>query len=158
MFVSIIFTGMGTLFALVGLNILISGDFEGVIFFGMGSLFACVGLWLLKNHLAAKKVRRDIIKNGRKHYGVIVDYSDDTSVYINGIPQANIVVKYMPYDKEMTGHFKTDSTNTSQYPIGSTVCIYEWKNQYAWDKKIVRYPNGATLQEAHEEKTVYIEQ
>lgn len=155
---SLAFAIAGTIVIFAGLTTIGSDIIAGVILFCVGALFAFAGFYLLAKTIKQRKVRQDIIKNGRKIYGTIVDYSDNTSMYINNIPLAYIVVKYTPYDVEMTGHFKTDSTNTSKYPIGSTVCIYEWHGQHAWDKKIVQYPSQDTMRENQEKQTIYIEQ
>ena len=82
--------------------------------------------------------RKRIMNNyDHKYSGKIVDYCDDENgLAINGMPFASIIVEYAKDCKKCKTKFSLDSTDTSKYPIGSYIYIYEKNNELTWDKKI----------------------
>ncbi len=140
-FMSTIFMGLGAIVLIISVNTCVeAGLFAGIIPGIVGALFFCVGCHLFLTELNIRRNRTVIIAKGTKHLGKIIDYEDDTSLYVNGVPLAFVVVEYAPKGEVITGLFKTNSTNPSKWPIGSTVYIYEYKGQYAWDRKLLSKP------------------
>lgn len=143
MFVWLMFAGMGTLFVCVGIYLMTQGlDFMSIFWTGFSSIFMIMGWHGVIREIEGNLHKKNIIKNGKRHLGKIVDYEDDYSMTVNGVPLAYVVVEFTPYGEVVKGKFKTGSTMPSKWPIGSTVYIYELDKEYAWDKKIVKVDPG----------------
>jgi hypothetical protein len=134
----VIFVGMGTIVLVAGLSTIeTDGLLPNLLPIGMGVLFISIGITLLVGDLKARRRRKAVISNGIKHLGKIIDYADDTSVIVNGIPQVLIVVEYAPKGEVIHETFQTNSTKTHPWPIGSYVNIYEHNGMFEWDRKIL---------------------
>lgn len=74
---------------------------------------------------------------------VIVDYSDDMSLFINGVPLLKIICK-----DESTGMLYELSTGTTcelKYPIGVYVTLYELNGYVTLDKNSIKKTGGYTI-------------
>lgn len=78
---------------------------------------------------------------GRKFLGVIVDYDDDTSMYVNGMPLLSIVMKA---DIGGTAQFigcSTKQCDESKYPKGAFIDFYFLGGDIYIDPETVRVTN-----------------
>lgn len=109
-------------------------DFTVLVFVFMGAVATLIGGKFLALEYGQEKFRKIAIANGKKIRGEIIDYADDTSLIINGVPVAFIVVKFEKDGKEEIGKFRTGSTDPGQWPIGLRVDLYEYEGDIVWDK------------------------
>lgn len=79
-----------------------------------------------------KNIRKNTLKNGTflcRAY--IVDYQDDTTVIVDGMPWLSIVCKDV--DRDTYYVLDTQQTGEEDYPIGATLDIYKWKDNMTYD-------------------------
>ncbi len=121
----IIFTSVGGICLLaIGIPAYITQD---MLLFLIGLLFAVVfggvGIGFLIYYNLSKKKLREVIELGTKYWGRIVEYGDDTSFYVNGVPGLDVFVE-CDYNGEMrTYRISTRQTKENLYPLGATCQI-----------------------------------
>lgn len=89
----------------------------------LGGVFITVGVLLIVACTQVGRKNRYLVKNGTKVWGVIVDYEDDHSLIINGIPAYSIIVKCIIDGKTKICQLKTGRSNEIYYPIGSSIML-----------------------------------
>lgn len=117
------------------------GFFVGGICFLLGAVFGAIGGGILINLIKQISKAKDIEKHGIKFEGKIYGYIDDKSFTMNGDYLVNTKVHYFDKDHiEREGIIQTRFTKgTSDFPIGATIDIIEYKGKYTWVPGSVRF-------------------
>lgn len=155
----------GVIFGGVGLFIMILGIIIGIaveiplfmaIMIPLGFLFFAIGMGFIIAIISGKKSSNSILNKGTKYVGKIYSYSDDTSVIVNGQYRVNIKVRY--FDKQGIEREALVPTKfirgNSDFPIGSTIDIYEYNGKYTWGKGSVRYETIPREEELMDDKPI----
>lgn len=82
-----------------------------------------------------RKRVKEIISKGIYYIGKIIDYDDDYSVTINDRPLVSVVVKFIEDAEEKEMVFTTGSSRSSRFPIGTTIYVYKYEEEYAATRK-----------------------
>lgn len=103
-----------------GIWYVIDGDPDGILMSVTGLVFVFFGIVLIVSYVRRINTDNRTLKYGRAIPNcVIVDYSDDMSLFINGVPLLKIICK-----DESTGMLYELSTGTTcelKYPIGAYI-------------------------------------
>ncbi|MBP3237566.1 MAG: hypothetical protein J6M24_00555 [Lachnospiraceae bacterium] len=126
-----IFAFVGTLIACIMIP---AGLGNGMLFMAliglvMGACFGGVGYYMIYLGIKMRKKRKNAFALGKKIHGVIIDYEDDNSVRINGVPLLVVIVR-----AEIEGKFRDFGVNTHQikedvYPRGAECDIFLYENE-----------------------------
>lgn len=138
LFGGLMFAGVGSLFVLVGLFIILPTDFGmGLFWIVFSSIFVAVGIKLIYNDLNKKKRDKITVRDGHKIPNCkIVEYDDDRSILINGVPLLKIIC--LDESTQMVYNMDTGTTDERKYPIGSYIDLYELNGYVTIDKNSVR--------------------
>ena len=137
-----ILAAMGAFFIMIGLTVsAIFTAIEGVSVFALiPMLFVVIGIGFVLGVAIQKNKKRKILRKGKKYAAKIYGYVKDTSILVNGSYPTNVKVHY--FDEK---HVEREAiiptgfpTGSSQYAIGMTMDIYEYKGKYSWDPASVR--------------------
>lgn len=104
-----------------------------LLFMVAGAVFVAVVLYGLHK-------KKNIIRHGTKYPAKIYGYVENTSYTVNGNFTMNVKARY--FDKnhvEREAILPTSFTQgSSQYPIGMTIDIYEYRGEFGFDELSVR--------------------
>lgn len=137
------------IFIIMGLAFAGIGGLVSFIFFAVGSMgvftamplfFVLLGLAFIGAVLNMSRAAKNIVAKGTKYPAKIYSYVNNTSFMVNGSYTVNIKVRY--FDKtgvEREAIIPTSfARGSSEYPIGMTIDIYEYKGKYGFDPHSVR--------------------
>lgn len=85
------------------------------------------------------KVKR-IIDKGTCYIGTIIDYCDDWSNIVNGVPFVELAVKFTDDVTERILVFPAGTTKSQLFPIGSTIYVYKYCGEFAATMKYGEVP------------------
>ena len=144
----------GLVFLISGLLTTLSCMYFGIVlhepfvaFFGVpfGCIFILAG-WagVIAPELRRRNETKQALINGKKIHGVIIDYEDDNSVIINGVPILVVIVR-----ADLGGRFKDFGVNTHQtrentFPRGAECDIYLYNDKVFIDPNSVVTSVSAT--------------
>lgn len=127
-----------------GIWYVIDGDPDGILMSVTGLVFVFFGIVLIVSYVRRINTDNRTLKYGRAIPNcVIVDYSDDMSLFINGVPLLKIICK-----DESTGmlyELNTGTTCELKYPIGAYVTLYELNGYVTLDKNSIKKTGGYTI-------------
>lgn len=142
MYILCIIVGLTT--TTYGIWYVVDGDPDGILMSAVGLVFVLCGIVLIVSYVRRRNTDKRTLKYGRAIPNcVIIDYSDDMSVIINGVPLLKIICK-----DESTGmlyELSTGTTNELKYPIGAYVTLYELNGYVTFDKKSIKKTGGYTI-------------
>lgn len=133
---------VGIVFSATGLLIIIgciaANQTEALVFGVLfGGIFFVVGLGLIYSWIAAERKKNNILKNGERVWGTIVDYADDCSLYVNGVPALDIIVRCNYRGESKLCRLKTQQTKEKKFPVGANILLAVYQEQVEFFKKSV---------------------
>lgn len=135
---------IGSITTVYGVWYAMDSDLDGILMACVGLIFVFAGAYLIRTYVRRRNMDIRTLKHGHAIPNcVIVDYSDDTSVIINGVPLLKIVCK-----DEITGmlyELNTGGTEEFKYPIGAYVTLYELNGYVTFDKNSIKKTGGYTI-------------
>jgi len=101
--------------------------------------FGGVGFGLIISEIKKQRKIKNVLKLGQRFIGTIVEYADDRSMIVNGMPLLAIIV-----ETEINGVIrrftvKTGTTDESKYPMGASIEIAIYNND------VVPVPNTVRI-------------
>ncbi|MCR5094409.1 MAG: hypothetical protein K6B72_10595 [Lachnospiraceae bacterium] len=138
-----IFILIGMIFTFVGACIFVPFLLNRAVFgwfFLFPLFFVVLGIaFIIPGILYAVK-QTVIMKNGRRIPAKIYGYVEDRSVLVNNAYPINVVVHYFDRNgTEREAILETGFTRgSSEYPLGMTIDIFEYRGQFGWDRNSVR--------------------
>ena len=98
--IGIIYTGLGSLFVILGaaLRVLLADDdgaMIGLIFGGIGTIFLILGIVFLVCQFRVKRRADALLASGRYVWGEVVDIAADRNVNVNGRHPYYMIVQYI---------------------------------------------------------------
>ena len=130
-------TGLASMGICIGVGL--SQNQFSLIVFGMlfGFSFAAAGVAIMgpviKNMTGLKKAKQ----TGQKFQGIIIEYQDDMSMQINGVPVLVIVVRCIIGGQVRDFIYNTRQTSESKYPLGAFCDLYLYLNEPYVDEKTI---------------------
>ena len=140
-----VISGLLTALSCVYFGIVLNQPFIALFGFPFGGAFILAG-WagVIAPELKRRKETKYALVNGKKIHGVIIDYEDDNSVRINGVPLLVVIVR-----AELNGKFQDFGVNTHQttenpFPRGAECDIYLYNDKVFIDPNSVSTSISAT--------------
>lgn len=137
-----IFFGVGVILLFAGIIVIaLGGGIGGIIPLGMSLIFGGIGAGFLIHSYRTSIRMKKILKAGTRYIGKIHSYIENKSVVVNGDYLLNTKVHYF----DNNGIEREAVINTmfikgsSDFPIGATIDIVEYKGKYSWVPGSVRY-------------------
>lgn len=132
------FASIGSIFVLVGLFLILPTDLGGGLFWiAFSAIFVAIDIKFIYNDLNKKRQDKITVMDGHKIPNCkIVEYDDDRSVLINGVPLLRIIC--LDESTQRVYNIGTGTTNEWKYPIGSYIDLYELNGYVTIDKNSVR--------------------
>lgn len=93
-----------------------------LVFCGIGVPFLVMGI---KEYTH----RKNIISAGTHTQAKIIDYDDNTTTYVNGVPLLDLIVVFDFYGGQQIAKVATNSSDESKYPINSMVEVSILNNE-----------------------------
>jgi len=136
---STILIGSFLIFLGIAMHYLIALDGD-ILYANIFLVFFCfAGVYVIISSVIKIVKKHYILSNGRRFKAKIIDYQDDNSIKINGIPALDLVVTYDAGDDiERVLVVPTHEHSNVSYPIGSTGDIYILGDEVAMDKDSIR--------------------
>ena len=134
----LMFAGVGSIFVLVGLFLILPMDLGGGLFWvAFSAIFVAVGVKLTCDDLNKKRLDKITVRDDHKIPNCkIVEYDDDRSVLVNGVPLLRIIC--LDESTQRVYNMDTGTINEWKYPIGSYIDLYELNGYVTIDKNSVR--------------------
>lgn len=88
----------------------------GLVFGGIGGGTLIAGYKYYRH-------RKDIINLGFHTKARVIDYDDNTTTYVNGVPLLDLIVLFEYHGISKIAKISTNSTHSTQYPINSLVDV-----------------------------------
>lgn len=138
-----ILLAIGSMFAGIGLIVFITMLFLAGVkcpFAILPLIFVIIGVAMDVSVLISYSKEKSIKTKGKRYSAKIYSYVEDKSVVVNGDFLMNVVVHYWDsqgVEKETIIPTKF-AKGASEYPIGMTIDIFEYKGLYNFDKDSVR--------------------
>lgn len=88
----------------------------GIVFCGIGAGTFIAGFKTYRH-------RKEILSFGHRTKARIIDYDDNTTTYINGVPLLDLIVLFEQHGATKIAKLSTNSTHSTQYPINSMVDV-----------------------------------
>ena len=110
-----IWAAVGTIFLVAGLVGFLNADsqpavFMNLLFTGLGGLFAAIGYTIVLFQIFRARRKKNLLENGRRVYAELEEIYQDTSVSVNGRYLWRVSCRYM--DERGTMHiFRSDGLN-----------------------------------------------
>ena len=108
-----------------------------IIFTCLGSLFAVIGIIVLISYRKNIKEHDEIFLKGTKYNGIIIDHTSGSGVTFNGMLPIALVVKCTINGVEREFVYNTNEYDASKYPINSYCDIYVYGIKVAVDKNSI---------------------
>lgn len=118
---TLVYIIFAAVFGLLGLGMSIVAILGRIwILLVVGLPFTLVGIFCLHKLMQIIKDKQDLIKNGTYAIGTIVDYEDDWSLEVNGVP-ALILLVDVGLGRPL--RVRTGSTSERGVPIGGSIGV-----------------------------------
>ena len=121
---------------LIVISAIQAGEFALLFVAIIPSIFLAIGTVGIIKNIKEYNTRKQVLDSGKACTGYIVGHEQDWSTMINNRPVLNVVIEIIDGTEKITGTFKTNTTKSSKYPIGSIVDVYKHDGDYAWDRKV----------------------
>ncbi len=128
----IFFIVFGGIFFFVGLSIFVgmligyflAGDIMFLLFSLLfGIVFCGIGIGTFIAGFKTYRHRKEIINLGFHTKARVIDYDDNTTTYVNGVPLLDLIVLFEYHGISKIAKLSTNSTHSTQYPINSLVDV-----------------------------------
>lgn len=137
--VSLVFALIGLLFLGLGITFFFIIDimFLPIVFTGLGLVFAILGFSLLSKSKKMKKEHDEIFVKGAKYSAQIVNHISGTGVTFNGMLPIALVLRCTVNGIEREFTYNTNEYDASKYPINAYCDLYLYGVKVAVDKNSI---------------------